>query len=1336
MVVTSCSLWKKTSDLFEKNSRLARMYASPWIIFQDYEALYDSQNTTSKAFMSITPFANKLKEWWQFNKIWKNIVSPSYWDSVYADKMQKALNTYIWEAPDWITFENLRPWQWAWQKFWEYITDPTEQQFIRELAWALNSFLESYRIAWNDNLYTLVHGAINDWVLWQHISKIDNQKWTWLWWLIWVMSRSWTWSNNVLWLLWLYDWWNNTYTLRMRDWTEKEYRIKDLYNKDDDIMAEVRWAVFANWNQYSNDPIIQNPWAYRNAIKAFMKATDKDASQWVLTMITNKLLKRWAIWKMSAYMLNFVAWTMQWASCLTTWYLNMMSYNKKNSNTKIDDVLKQMWLKKDYFKFNKDLKSRFMDSAQSYFWKWTNDFSLKDYSRNNSLLLDNEMYSWMLMWPANILWDTIWRWKYQYIAMDAALQKLWWEWDIANYLYKTDASWRRIPDLDAYALLLTTFINKMADVTWFSAVEWWSQLIWQFDVSKWTSKRLLKTTFNIWLKMRSWMSNWATNYVNNTYKILMWWAVNAFTTQEQKDNAYKWAWWNWLIRRYTRWIEVWDYTMPWEHAQALVSKQEFATELMRFVAWVRNMYRLWNIACRDQETWELDERCALKNFMSVAYLPSQAAQMAHPIIRWVVDSVTDYVKYSNYFEDKDLWTTNAAIIEDSLTTNIIKPMLRSLYALKLPADVYERVRYWEMSFEEALIDAVMDSSDWFLYYISDEISSYVHPYWAYWPMNLLNNDTTIFWNVLELRDELSAMNRIKSIEALSRDWLKWWVHKLKNLSSLTRTITSEDAAWVFESSKADKMLSDWSKDKDILEMSNWKFTDEMKDDDEFMQYVWTNLTQDRQTYWASFKEWVRDSKYNKTEIDYFETLLKKDMDEAAIANPWLSDLEIYDAALKKFFEWTPTYQEIKDAIQELNDIWETPRWVYTDYLASAAWLEETAWVKWLALVAEYRKRQLMEEEWLQYSSKQTAAEKAALQDIENKVAWELWPYLWLADRRQYENLEWRWFVQKHPEYENYDPFENLKDKNWDRNVNADVKQTWVLWTALRAYNLARTELILWNTNWYELSNVFTEKFWSAINENWDFDELKAKQMIDSMLYFSQALEDSWKLPADIALILAPTLTKNLELRDYVLDDESEQSKAFRDKLWEEWVDQIRWLLYDTYKAINDLPELLEVLETEDFVDKVISSWYKWYSKWWRWWYWGSLYHWNNTKKNYDYYNKPANTFNGWWSKNLSKLANGYGKTGKRNYAWNYSPREFYFLNQRSYRNNIISSRIAPDIPLSIWGFSKTTVKSKNPVSWFTTNIKPWEKGATPKFGKGKGIIWWEQSRWPITHFKA
>ena len=122
--------------------------------------------------------------------------------------------------------------------------------------------------------------------------------------------------------------------------------------------------------------------------------------------------------------------------------------------------------------------------------------------------------------------------------------------------------------------------------------------------------------------------------------------------------------------------------------------------------------------------------------------------------------------------------------------------------------------------------------------------------------------------------------------------------------------------------------------------------------------------------------------------------------------------------------------------------------------------------------------------------------------------------------------------------------------------------------------------------------------------------------------------------------------------------------------------------------------------------------------------------------NYDYYKEPANIFKGWWSKNLSKLANWYGNSWKRNYAWSYTPREFYFLNQRSYRNSINSARIAPDIPLNIWGFSQTTVKSKNPVSWFTTNIKPWESKSTAKFGKSKSIVWWGMTRWSLTHYKA
>jgi hypothetical protein len=35
-------------------------------------------------------------------------------------------------------------------------------------------------------------------------------------------------------------------------------------------------------------------------------------------------------------------------------------------------------------------------------------------------------------------------------------------------------------------------------------------------------------------------------------------------------------------------------------------------------------------------------------------LPAQAAQMAHPIIQALYKIPRDYIKYSNYFEDKDL----------------------------------------------------------------------------------------------------------------------------------------------------------------------------------------------------------------------------------------------------------------------------------------------------------------------------------------------------------------------------------------------------------------------------------------------------------------------------------------------------------------------------------------------------------------------------------------------------------------------------------------------------------------------------------------------------------
>ena len=1371
MVMNACNLNNKITEvvsqsLWEKAFWVAKNYSNVWSIYQDYQKLDDTKWIMMKAYNRLNPFVEQVKT--DYSEIYSHLVSPVVWDSSYANKMQRALNAYIWDRnahPNRDVFENIsqinsKATENAWDS--EIKDNEVEKQFIKDLAKALDDFLWATYNAGNENLHTLIKWCIEYWILWQNIDEDKKQKRSWLWWLLWMVSRTWQWNNNVFWFLWVYDWYVNAkFNLRLPNWEFKQFKITDLYNEDNAKMQEMFWVLFASNEYWSNDPILRNPNLYRHSIKTLMKATDSNQHWWLVTNAVNRSLRYWAVWKLSSYFLNLLSWSMIWISCLTTWWLNVLSYKKKNSKQKIDNALTKLWLRTQSFSLNTEniwawIWERISTWFNNRFSTWTNDLSFKDISRDNSEFLSDPRISWLMMWPMNILWDTIWRWSYQEIAMDMALQKLWWDiWDLDNWLTMDDWEWNIVPNENAAITLMTTFLQKMADVTWFPDIEWWSQLnLWldlKSDSPNW-KKWIWNTSLNAVLKMMHWMTQWSTQYVNNTIHTLAWWTINAWydlqdelynltnwrlgkSKQEVYNNAYKWIWGNWLIRRYTRWIERWWISMSWECARELVSKEEYTRELMRFMAWIRNLYRLWNIACRD-ENWELSRSCAWKNFWSVVYLPWQALQMAHPIIQALYKIPRDYFKYSNYFQDKDLWVSQWDIFADSIMTNWLKPMLRSMYLWKVWASAIDATVNDDLNedwFLKNLWEAIMDSTEWILYYTHDEIMSYVHSNWAYWPMSLLNDNTSIFSSPLELRDTITEMNRIKWIESWAN---RWWANRFVDLFATTRMFKWFFTEWwntsLYDSWRADKMLYDWNADADILTMANWYFTEDMVNDPEFMQYVWTNLTQDRQSYWASYKEWVRDNKYNKGEIDYFETLLKKDMDEATIANPWLSDLEIYDTALKTFFEWTPIYDNIKLAIQAIDDSWDHVKAAYTDYLASAAWLQESTWVKWLALIAEYRKRQLMESVWLQYSSSATKEEKDAIKMIENQVAAELWTWLWLADRRQYSNLMWQWFLKNHPEYEKYDPFKNLLNDDWTMNMNADLKTSWTLWTALWANNLARSEMILWNTNWYELSNVFTEKFWSAIDENWNFDATKAAQIIDMTLFLAQALEDSGKSPADIALILAPHLTKNIELWNYAIWEETEDNKELRNILWKEWVDQIRWLLFDVYKNTNWMYEFV----TDYLNDANVIKTLLWKNT--KWWYrkWSSLYYWKNTKKNYDYYNKPANTFNGWWSKNLSKLANGYGTTGKRNYAWNYDSREFYFLNQRSYRNNIISSRIAPDIPLSIWGFSKTTVKSKNPVSWFTTNIKPWEERSTPKLGKGKGIVWWEQSRWPVTHFKA
>jgi len=1364
-MATRCQVNKKQDEInesiFWKMSDIIKL-SEAWRIVEDYQRMQDAGTFMQRAFNTewMRNFLNKNK---RYNWILVNLTNKSAASNNhdYVVKMKEAFYSRIQEdAATNLSYDNRWLHTYDDWKTWLELKQ-NEINFVDDLYNALNDYVWEWNNCDNKNLAAVVKTAINDAIVSQDLWDERNpNEWSRLWQFIALASPSWQWLNNIFWLLWILDTSTKEVKVEYSDWTADNVILADLYSNDDDRMQR---AVSLLFDVNTNDParwIINNPAIYRQSIKTLMKATEVDwLNRWLKT-----LLKFAAMWKLSSYTVWALMWRlsgcMMWLTCFYTWYLNMMSYKKKHSNKKLHHALKTIWLGQDYFDFKEEpmswITKRYQYLKDAMLAKDPRKWNVNDPTRSQSIMAKftrNQLsnLSWMLMWVANIFWDTVFRWGYQLIAMDMAMQKLWWE-DIESHLYTVWPDGKMDINTDAFYSLMEAYIKKIWDVTWFPQIEWWAQSWLFFDIS-WKSwwSRSRRVWMNAALSMWRWMTQWWTTYVNNTYRILAWWTVNMIydfneaTWWEKKadkfNKAYDWPGWNWLIRKYTRQIDTDWKAMPWEAAQELVSKEEYAREVNRLLAWIRNMYRLWNLACRDEETWELSYSCAIKSLAEVAYLPAQAARIAHPIIRWVINTISDCVENFSYFWDRpELQVKNTEIIAESLITNVLKPIFRSMYPIKEAALAIDRwfSDYNENNFLEDLYQVAMQSTDAMLYYTTDELASYVYSAWAYGPKSYLNQDTSLFWSPNKLRDVMWRINELKSVERVSRDWvIRWTWERLKDLFPTIRLFANLDNIinWKYDTTefyaadKADKFLQTYNSDEGIRALENWTFTDEMKFNYDYMQYVWENLTSDWQSYWAEFKNGVRDNKYNTSEIQYFETLLKNDLADARKYNNQASDLEIYDIALKKFFKWNPTYEQIKQAIQLYDDAWEHWMWVYTDYLASAHWLQETTWVKWLALIAEYRKRMLMEKAGLQYSTSNTADQKAQIKLIENQVAWELWPYLWLADRRQYSNLMWRWFVEKHPEYKDYDPFKWLTDKDWNWDIHWDVKQTWILWTALRANQLARSEMITWNTNGYELANVFTEKFWSPFDEKWNFDEVKAAQIIDMTTLLDQALEDADKTPMDRSLIEAPWLTKNLDLWNWVLDSDNPAAEKFRNQIWEPIIDNIRWLLYDTYNDLTSLPELLDLLNDKDVITTILWKWKRWY-KW-----WSSLYYWNNTRKNYDYYSKPANAFKAWWASNLSKFANWYG-TWKSRYAWNYSSKEFYFLNQRSYRNNVNSTRIAPDIPLSIWGFSKTTVKSKNPVSWFTTNIKPWEERSTAKFGKGKGIVWWERSRWPVSSFKA
>lgn len=1344
MPKTSCSISEHTNKESKKYwAASGRVNAFGLItdsnkIFSDYNNLDRTKVLMQKAYWVGTPM-QKLMEMthgkWKYRDIYDRMTSYKIADSDYANKMQRAIYKYIWVQntdPDtqFTYLSTQKIWQIdnLWETEWDYQLSDPEKQFIKDLTISLDTLISKFQEPWMWNIGKLMDTIVNHSVLWAKIEKKKN--WAHLWDIIAVGTQQWVWTQNFLWLLWLFD--QTTVELFDGDDQQVTIRVNELYSDVDEVMFNA-WELLFVWEDDDNKPMMSSPKMYRQAIKQYMKKTEDQN----IAKANSKLLQLWWFAKMTAPFLNaFAALTIGIQSAFTG-YMNVQSYKKNHSKESINQVLDALWLNKEYFDWSKwKFAAGMVGTKQT---QYTDD-------THEHWLSDNPNFANLFVWPMNLLWDLIWKWQYVQIAMDKAMTRL----GISgiNDLYTVNSQGQSVLNNDLVAVLNKEFVDSLACVTGMQSVDWWWILnIFSPDKKDWLAKRLWKWAARIALQNFMFMKQWATNYVNKTLDILIWWTIWLIASEEAKDNAYKWPGGNWLIRRYTRGIEQW-FAMPWEHAQALVSKKEYCQEISRLISWLRNAARLAWWRCTEEWSFIPNWACIWDTTAAVASLPVQAIQSwAHPLLQYLYAFVKDWLTYGNYFEDKK-WLnglTKSDYMLNSFIENFVKPFLKAEYLINVWLDTRMRISTLDedadwIDYMNALRQAMMSNVNGMISYTSDQLMSYVYGDWAFWPKCLTSDGTTIFgWlNAQEYREYKDEYKKLKNAVSTQTD--VW--SRLSNITPLLRWISTNAKDWesFYWSEKTAEFLKVYAMDEWVQKMMmDWQFPEDMKDDPELMQYVWTHLTSDRQAYGAKFKDWIRDNEYNIPEILYTESVLKYDMERAVNANPNASDLEIYDAALRTFFENNPWYEQIKEAIQFYADNGETEMWVYTDYLANAWQNMETTGIKWLAIVAEYRKRQYMEQFWIQYSSNQTVEEKKALDIIENKVAEELGPYLWLADRREYNSIAWAYFTKKHPEYKDYDPFEWLY-KDGKLKDTWDVKNSWPMGIALWMLNQTRQEMAMWSVNGYEMANVFTETFGSVKDKDWHIVPLKRDLKAFWLTYFDQLLDEEWYSPIERTYILAPMLTQDLDFLTSIINEDSDETKMLKDQLensvWEKHnmnydiLQNTRYLIYDTYNAILDLPEVLDKIKDDDLVEKIFkkNTWGRYKPGW-------SLYSWNKTypqlQKLNDYYKKPVDAFKNRWTKNLTKPIS-YGKS---NYAWNYSTREFYFLNQRCYRNNINSDRIAPDIPLPIWWFSKDTVKSKNPVSWATTNIKPTTK-PTARIGQSKGVVWWSKSRWPVTHFQA
>lgn len=1213
------------------------------------------------------------------------------------------------------------------------------KQYIIALDKALQSFIE---VMQNPNVseeVTRIIGYIIN-------NKIKDQSKEWWWELNAFFSKSdgWEKENNILSML----------SLR---WSEdaqdsdgnRVIKLDNIISNNDtvfkDTIEKLLWES-SRWSLYENPGIV------RNAILNLIWYTPPEVWKrvvWKYAIIN----AAWMLWK---FWVNSFVWGMMAIASFVPSYFTQSLYRRfqKRTNEELESILydtgiwtdwdtgetfasgnwlQRMWNKLWNFSGINIWWNRFFDLR----WLWSSWYQRWWFIDQTGKLwvFSKFQNTWfgraILSGIPNIVWDWMFRKWYFMIAMDRAMNKLWWTGPASKYLKKLNINTGKYETNKENVLTLNDeFMLQLAHLLGTSKIEWGTQ-----------------TTRWWYYKMYSFMTQWATRYVNNNLDIMIWWSLyqinkalsKKIILEEDRPNAtatdlFFEKYWlpmnDKLMRSYTVNLENWYNNIEWMIAQDIYSKEETINSLLMVADAFQIAAMIWtsNSNCRNQE-WELDFGCVLKSLIGIVSLPWLALQMGHPLVKatiWIMTDpllrdinpfISDDSPEAQLYEDNSIYERMALAVAN----NYIAPFLRILSFAN--TFVFNPIKWsfndeWTITpqiFLEHLKESIIRWSRGILFYTQDNYESFVAP-WAYTPKSLINNSLAIFWNYNlwykdkagEALDFENKMNKYSARQLLFSTL--WWIWKI---------FYNWEKFWDNDAEKAINILRN---DEGIMQkMMSGELPDDAKWDENLRQYMWNVLTKNRKSWWAIYPDWVRNNidkdgniqRYNEKEIAYAENILK----EAG----WAGAI---DKALEKTLS-PDLYKRTKTIVEALSNNWQVEESVYQDWLWHMQSDSRMSGVMWLALTAEYLKRIKLAEAWISPYTKREerkAWEKVQINAIQWDIAETLAPALNYVDRWEWYNIIWKYATNKYPELAKMDYFKwLLKTKDWTKEDTLEDLRTNTrhgsFHTAMRSWYLANSEIARGNINWFELYNTITEKLWSPYSWEWEnrkFDSKKASELTNTIIYLNESMKDLWKSDTERINLFIPTLTQNIEVRDNMRKD-----KDLINAIWDDKKDYIDAFLYEARKAVKWLPELLETVKDNISLLWNKSYWYKW------WWYsWWSNYYWKSPQKDYDLYKQFYPKFLERWSNNLSRLSTAYAKWSWTNYnnAWNYSSREYAYLNSRARWNPLISQRIAPDVQFSGGWFTRKSVKvSLAYWSGWAGGIKT--KNA--KFVENKTVARWE-----------